>query len=51
MDVIAKGVVSFDVAADGSALYTNGSAVYWLAPGGARQRLCTEPQIEQVVLL
>ena len=50
-DVVAKGVLSFDVAPDGSVIYTNGSAVYWLAPGTSRQRLCVEPQIEQVVLL
>jgi hypothetical protein len=47
---LAKGVLSFDVGPSGSVLYTNGSAVYWLAEG-ARTRLCVEPQIEQVVLL
>jgi hypothetical protein len=50
--VLAKGVLSFDLAADGSVLYSNGSAVYRLDHGAARaDRLLVGAMIEQVAAL
>jgi hypothetical protein len=51
LDTLAKGVVSFDVCADGSAVWSTGSAIYRRDPSGARQRLIQAPGIEQVVAL
>lgn len=50
--VLAKGVLSFDVAPDGSILYSNGSAVHRLDPGAAHpERLLVGTMIEQVAVL
>lgn len=50
--VLAKGVLSFDVTPDGSVLYSNGSAVHRLAPGSGRsERLLVGSMIEQVAAL
>jgi len=48
-EVIAKGVLSFDVCADGDVLYSNGSAVYRLGTDGKTERLAKASLIEQVV--
>jgi len=48
-EVLAKGVLSFDLAADGSLLYSNGTAVFRLDPSGRAERLVKEPLIQQVV--
>jgi hypothetical protein len=48
-DVIAKGVLIFDVYADGSLLYSNGSGVYHVDPTGAKEVLAKDALIEQVV--
>jgi hypothetical protein len=50
-DVLAGGVLSFDVGDDGSLVYTNGSAIFNLSPSGERERLLVDARIEQVVLL
>jgi hypothetical protein len=51
-DVLAKGVLSFDLARDGSAVYSNGSAVHRIDPDGQRrERLLVGSMIEQVTLL
>jgi hypothetical protein len=56
--VIAQGVVAFDVGLDGQLVYSNGSAVYGVLPGGVAQRLVVvgaareeQRPIEQVVIL
>jgi hypothetical protein len=56
--VIAQGVVAFDVGLDGQLVYSNGSAVYGVLPGGITQRLVVvgaareeQRPIEQVVIL
>ena len=46
--VLAKGVLSYDVADDGSIVYTNGSAVYHRAPDGTVTELCRGKMIEHV---
>jgi hypothetical protein len=42
-------VLSFDVYADGSLLYTNGSGIYRVDPTGAKEALAKGALIEQVV--
>jgi hypothetical protein len=56
--VIAQGVVAFDVGLDGKLVYSNGSAVYGVLPGGVAERLVVvgaareeQRPIEQVVIL
>lgn len=48
-EVAAKGVLSFDVYADGSLLYTDGSTVYRVDPSGVREAIAKDALIEQVV--
>jgi len=51
-DVVAKSVLSFDIAADGSLIYSNGSAIHRIAPGGGRaERILVGSMIEQVAAL
>ena len=50
-EIIASGVLGFDVGVDGSIVYSNGSAVYGIRPGGVPERLLLDRQIEQVVML
>jgi hypothetical protein len=51
-DVLAKGVLSFDVAADGSLLYSNGSAIHRMEVGGGNvERVLVGKMIEQVTAL
>lgn len=50
-DVIAKGVLSFDLYPDGSVLYSNGSAVFRLDADGKSERLAKAGLIEQVIAI
>jgi hypothetical protein len=50
-EVIAHGVLAFDVGVDGQIVYSNGSAVYGLHPGGVAERLVVDRPIDQVVIL
>jgi hypothetical protein len=50
-EVLAKGVVAFDVAPDGDILYTTGTTVYLLNEAGEQQRLMKGKMIERVVAL
>jgi hypothetical protein len=50
-EVIALGVLAFDVGIDGQLVYSNGSAIYGLHPGGVAERLVVDRPIEQVVIL
>jgi hypothetical protein len=47
--VLASNVLAYDLAADGSVLFTNGSAVFWQRTDGSREKLCEQPMIEAVV--
>jgi hypothetical protein len=49
-EVLARGVLSFDVGRDGTVVYSNGSAVFLLDASGPR-RLLADSAIEQVVIL
>ena len=46
---LARGVLSFDLFADGSLIYSNGSAVFQLTPDGVSTRLLKHPFIEKVI--
>jgi hypothetical protein len=48
-EVLARGVLSFDVATDGAVLYSNGTAVFRLDPTGRSERLVKEPMIQSVI--
>jgi hypothetical protein len=50
-EVLAKGVLSFDLADDGSVVYSNGSAVYRLEGSGRPERVHVGQFIEQVIAL
>jgi hypothetical protein len=49
-EVLARGVAAFDVGTSG-VVYSNGAAVYHLAPDGKRTLLAAAPRIEQVVIV
>jgi len=51
LEVVAKHVLAFDLAADGTILVSNGSAIDRLGRDGARERICKSPSIERVVAL
>jgi hypothetical protein len=48
-EVLAESVVSFDLAANGTVAYTNGSALFSLSPDGRKQVLGAGKRIEHVV--
>ena len=50
-ETLVKGVLAYDVASDGSVIFSNGSAVYGLDPDGRQERLFKDRLIEQVVVL
>jgi hypothetical protein len=49
--VIGHGVLAFDVGWDSQIVYSNGSAIYGINPGGVAQRLVVDGPIDQVVML
>lgn len=48
-EVVAKGVLSYDLYSDGSLLYTNGSGISRVDQKGSTERLTKDALIEQVV--
>lgn len=48
-EVVARGVLAYDIAPDGSIVYSNGSAIHLIDSGGARARILVDRFIEQVV--
>lgn len=50
-EVLAKSVLSYDLADDGSVVYTNGSGVYRMTPEGRRERILIGQMIDTVKLL
>jgi len=50
--VLAKGILSFDIADDGALVYSNGSAIHRRPGGGGREeRILVGKMIEQVTAL
>ena len=50
-EVVARGVLSFDLLPDGGVLFTNGSAITLRNPDGTTKRIFKEALIEQLVAL
>lgn len=50
-EIVAKGVLAYDLAPGGSIVYSNGSAIFVLNPDGKTERVMVESMIEQVVVL
>jgi hypothetical protein len=50
-EILAKGVLAYDIAGDGSIVYSNGNAIFVRHPDGRKERVLTERMIEQVVVL
>ena len=50
-NVIAQGVLAFDVGLDGTLIYSNGTAVYGVRVGGIAERLVLDCPIEQVSMI
>ncbi|MDJ1172674.1 hypothetical protein [Roseofilum capinflatum] len=50
-EVLATSVLAYDLAADGTVAYSNGSGIYLLSPEGERQRVEIARQIEDVRFL
>jgi hypothetical protein len=48
-EVIAKGVLCYDLYSDGSVLYSNGSGIYRVDQNASVERLAKDALIEQVV--
>ena len=50
-EVVAKGVLCYDLYQDGSVLYSNGSGIYRIDGTGSAERLAKDALVEQVVAL
>jgi hypothetical protein len=50
-EVVAKGVLAYDLAPDGSLVYSNGNAIFLRDPQGKTSRLVVESMIEQLAVL
>ena len=50
-EVLAKGVGAYDIAADGSIVYTNGGAIYRIGSDGERTKVCDGQYISHVIAI
>lgn len=50
-EVVAKGVGCYDVAEDGSVVYTNGGAIYHVNAAGERTKVCDGQYISHVIAI
>ena len=50
-EILARGVLAFDLAPDGSAFYTNGNAIFHRLPDGSVRPVVRESMIEQLVVV
>ena len=50
-ETIAKNVLTFDLAGDGSVLHSDGAAITWLGPDGRSERVLKAELIERVLAL
>jgi hypothetical protein len=46
---LANNVLAYDLAADGSVVFTNGTAVFWQKADGSREKICEQTAVESVV--
>ncbi|MBE9029626.1 hypothetical protein IQ266_07775 [filamentous cyanobacterium LEGE 11480] len=49
-EVLAKGGLNYDLAMDGTIVYTNGSEIFRLVPGGQPEQLCAGKLVESLVM-
>jgi hypothetical protein len=49
--ILAHAALGFDVGAEGEIVFTNGSAVFYIAPGGAKTRIAADGMIRGVAFL
>ncbi len=49
--ILARGVLAYDLAPDGTIVYSNGNAIFVLSADGKSRRLVVESMIEQVAAL
>ncbi|HVT83315.1 MAG TPA: hypothetical protein VHM90_21930 [Phycisphaerae bacterium] len=47
---LATSVLAFDMAPDGTLVYSNGSEIFRLPPGGPAERVCAHRMIQQVMV-
>jgi hypothetical protein len=50
-ELLAEGVLSYDLTPDGTIVYTNGSAIYTISPDGHWQRMMVGSWIESVTIV
>jgi len=50
-EVLANGVVAYDLASDGTMVYSNGNAIFVRHPDGRKEQILKERLIEQVTVL
>jgi hypothetical protein len=50
-EVLAKGVLAYDLAANGTVAYSNGNAIFVRHPDGKKEQVLKERFIEQVTLV
>jgi hypothetical protein len=50
-EVLAKGVLAYDLASNGAVVYSNGNAIFMLHPDGRREQVLKERMIEQVTVI
>ncbi|MEM9538272.1 MAG: hypothetical protein AAGA60_02045 [Cyanobacteria bacterium P01_E01_bin.42] len=50
-EVLAKSVLAYDLAPDGTIAYTNGSGIFLLPPQGKREKVAIDRLIEAIILL
>jgi hypothetical protein len=50
-DTLAHGVLAYDLASDGSIVYSNGNAIFVRHPDGRKEQVLKERMIEQVTVL
>jgi hypothetical protein len=50
-EILADGVLAYDLGPDGDVVFTDGTRVTHLGPDGTRRRLCTDDLVERVVIM
>jgi hypothetical protein len=50
-EIIAKGVLAYDIASDGTIAYSNGNAIFLRHPDGRKEQFVKERMIEQLTLV
>jgi hypothetical protein len=51
LETVARNVATYDLCADGSVIYTNGSAIYRVSADGEKTKLCDGAYISHVIAL